>query len=98
MFSAYFTDQKCIGNQRGKYDAISLDEYGRSGNEHADRLEEYTVDKKYDMLLRNRQSILSEKIAKKASIHNTLITTYGIKNNEYRWSFDNVVTMEDLFA
>ena len=60
--------------------------------------EEYTVDKKYDMLLRNRQSILSEKIPKKASIHNTLITTYGIKNNEYRWSFDNVVTMEDLFA
>lgn len=60
--------------------------------------EEFTVDKKYDMLLRNRQGILSGKIPKKYVIHNTLITTYGIKDNEYRWSFDNVVTMDDLFA
>jgi len=29
--------------------------------------------------------------------NNTLITTFGIRNNEYRWSFDNVITMDDLF-
>lgn len=60
--------------------------------------EEFTIDKKYDMLLRNRQGILREKISKKYAIHNTLITTYGIKDNEYRWAFDNVITMDDLFV
>lgn len=60
--------------------------------------EEFTVDKKYDMLLRNRQGILAGQIPKKYAIHNTLITTYGIKDNEYRWAFDNVITMDDLFA
>lgn len=58
---------------------------------------EFCVDKKYDMILRNRQGILSEKIPRKYTIHNTLITTYGIKDNEYKWSFDNVITMDDLF-
>ncbi len=57
----------------------------------------FTVDKQYDMVLRNRQSLLREAIPKRSSIHNTLITTYGIKENEYRWSFDNVITMDDLF-
>ena len=33
----------------------------------------------------------------KNAVHNTLITTFGIRNNEYRWSFDNVITMDDLF-
>ncbi|MCR5099476.1 MAG: ATP-binding protein [Lachnospiraceae bacterium] len=59
--------------------------------------EELTVDKEYDLLLRHRQSLLYEKIPKKSAIHNTLVTTYGIKNNEYRWSFDNVITLEELF-
>lgn len=58
---------------------------------------EFCVDKKYDMVLRNRQAILSEKIPRKYTIHNILITTYGIKDNEYKWSFDNVITMDDLF-
>ena len=57
----------------------------------------FGVDKSYDDLLRNRQSILHEKLPKKFAIHNTLVTTYGIKNNEYRWSFEKVITMEDLF-
>lgn len=59
--------------------------------------EELTVDKDYEKLLRHRQNLLYEIIPKKSSIHNTLVTTFGIKNNEYRWSFDNVITLEDLF-
>lgn len=59
--------------------------------------EGFNVDKDYDKILRHRQSLLYEIIPQKSSIHNTLITTFGIKNNEYRWSFDNVVTMDDLF-
>ena len=58
---------------------------------------EFTVDNQYDRLLRNRQSLLKEAVPKKSIVHNTLITTYGIKHNEYRWSFDNVIIMDDLF-
>ena len=57
----------------------------------------FTVDKEYDLLLRHRQKLLFELVSKKKTIHNTLITTYGIKDNSYRWSFDNVIVMDDLF-
>ena len=58
----------------------------------------FTVDKSYDMLLRKRKTLLSEKIPKKSHVLNTLITTYGIKENEYKWTFDNIITMDELFA
>ncbi len=58
----------------------------------------FGVDKNYDSLLRKRQNILYEKLPKKCVIHNTLVTTYGIKNNEYKWSFEKVITLEDLFC
>lgn len=60
--------------------------------------DDFAVDKDYDKLLRNRQAILYENLPKKSIIHNTLVTTYGIKDNEYKWSFDNVITMEELFV
>ncbi|MBO4337212.1 MAG: ATP-binding protein [Lachnospiraceae bacterium] len=60
--------------------------------------EDFTVDKEYDELLRHRQNLLKENLPRKSMIHNTLITTYGIRDNEYRWSFDNVINMNDLFA
>lgn len=59
--------------------------------------DEFEVDKRYDQVLRNRQKLLLGIIPKKSAVQNTLITTYGIKDNEYRWSFDNVITLEDLF-
>lgn len=34
----------------------------------------------------------------KMIIHNTLITTYGLKYNEYSSDFDSVVTLDDLFV
>ena len=60
--------------------------------------DDFEVDKKYDGVLRNRQKLLSEVIPKKSTVQNTLITTFGIKDNEYRWSFDRVITMDGLFA
>ena len=59
--------------------------------------DEFEVNKKYDLILRNRQTILAKYIPKKCAIHSTLITTYGIKNNEYKWDFENVITLDDLF-
>ena len=58
----------------------------------------FPVDRKYDLLLRNRRNLIAGFIPKKMGIHSTLITTYGIKENKYRWSFDNVIVMDDLFA
>ena len=58
----------------------------------------FVVKEGYERLLRRRQMLLSERIKKKQVIHNTLISTYGIKENEYRWIFDSVITMADLFV
>lgn len=59
--------------------------------------DEFTVDKNYDMVMRRRQALLEDMIPKKCTVHNVLITTFGIKDNEYRWTFDNIITMDDLF-
>ena len=57
----------------------------------------FTVDKSYDLVLRRRQMLLGEKIPRRMAIHSTLITTFGVKPNEYRWSFVKVITLEELF-
>lgn len=59
--------------------------------------DEFTVDKNYDRILRNRCSVLQQYIPKKCAVHSTLITTYGLKENMYKWDFVNVITMDDLF-
>ena len=57
----------------------------------------FVVDKKYDMLLKSRQNVLLDKLSPKCIVHNTLITTFGIQDNEYKWAFDNIITLDDLF-
>jgi hypothetical protein len=58
---------------------------------------EFAVTKDYHKTLINRQELLEKKLSRKMIIHNTLITTYGLKYNEYSGDFDNVITLEDLF-
>ena len=58
---------------------------------------EFVVDKNYDRVLRNRISLLSGEISPKMAIHSTLITTYGLKYNEYSGAFVNVIDMDALF-
>ena len=58
---------------------------------------EFTVDKKYNGVLCNRQGLLEKEISSKMVIHNVLITTTGLKYNEYSGIFDNVITLEELF-
>lgn len=59
---------------------------------------DFSVDKEYYKQLLKRQSILSEKISPKCTIHNTLITTFGLIKNEYSNFFTNVVLLDDLFT
>lgn len=58
---------------------------------------EFAVDKNYDKVLRNRISLLSEELSPKMAIHSTLITTYGLKYNEYSGAFVKVINMDALF-
>ena len=59
---------------------------------------EFVVDKGYHKVLENRREILEGIIPRSSVVHSTLVTTYGIKYNEYSGDFENVVTMDDLFA
>ncbi len=59
--------------------------------------ESFSVDKDYHLILEKRKKLLYEVIPKKASVHNILITTYGLTHNEYYGDFVSVVTLDDLF-
>ena len=59
--------------------------------------ESFSVDKDYHLILEKRKKLLYEVIPKKASVHNILITTYGLTHNEYYGDFVRVVTLDDLF-
>ncbi len=60
--------------------------------------DKFTVDKDYDLLIKERTILLSEKVPKKCNVVSTLITTFGIKDNMYKWAFSNVITLDDLFG
>ena len=57
----------------------------------------FSVDKSYDLVLRHRQSLLAKELSPRMSIHNTLITTFGLRNNEYSGIFSKVITLDELF-
>ena len=58
--------------------------------------DEFVVDKTYYRKLLSRQGMLVERISPKVSVHQTLISTYGLKRNEYSGIFTQVITLDDL--
>lgn len=58
---------------------------------------DFTIDKNYDVKLREKMSVLSGKIGSRKNIQLTLVTTYGLKMNMYSNRIQRVVTMDDLF-
>lgn len=58
---------------------------------------EYAIDKSYDKKLRERQGAFIEETNTKKSTIMTMVTTYGLKQNEYSGRIQNVITSEDLF-
>ena len=59
--------------------------------------DEFAVDQGYYRKLQSRQQLLMETISPKWSIHQTLITTYGLHYNEYSGIFSRVIVINDLF-
>ena len=60
--------------------------------------DEFAVDKEYHLVLERRKKLLREIISAKSVVHSTLITTYGLRRNEYNGDFVSVIKMDDLFA
>jgi uncharacterized protein len=59
----------------------------------------FTITKSYDASLRNKVSALKETTKTTKSVFLTMITTFGLVNNEYsRSAVQNEITMDDLFG
>jgi hypothetical protein len=59
---------------------------------------EFAITKSYDENLQKKRSIFIEKANAKKSVHITMITTYGVKHNEYWNNIQSEVLLEDLFS
>ena len=59
--------------------------------------EEFVIDKKYDLQLRNKAAAFRAESKTRKAIHFTMITTYGVKQNEYAGLIQREVVMNDLF-
>ena len=58
---------------------------------------EYLITKDYDLNLRNKVELFKTKTNCKESIQLVMLTTYGVKQNEYSSVIQNQVVMDDLF-
>ena len=58
---------------------------------------DFEVTKSYNKNLLERSELVQRIIGKGKTVMSVLITTYGLKRNEYASRFDRIVTMEDLF-
>lgn len=56
---------------------------------------EYDVDNKYYKTLMDRESLLQKEVSPKTVIRSTLITTFGLKKNEYSNVFSNVLCLKN---
>lgn len=58
---------------------------------------EFTMVKSYDESLRHKYARFRETQNNRKAIHLTLITPYGLTENIYQYSFQKVITADDLF-
>ncbi|NLA24543.1 MAG: ATP-binding protein, partial [Bacteroidales bacterium] len=58
---------------------------------------EFIIDKNYDKILQHKKWAFLEETKTKKAIHITLISTYGIKQNEYWHNIQNTLNLQDLF-
>ena len=58
---------------------------------------EFTIDKSCSGNLLNKRATFTEETKIRKAVHLTMITTYGVKHNEYRGNIQSEVTMVDLF-
>ncbi len=59
--------------------------------------EAFTVTRDYYKKLLHRQELLKAELSPKMTVHNTLISSFGLNYNEYSGIFDSSVMLDDLF-
>lgn len=59
--------------------------------------EEFAVTSAYRAQIAHRINLLVEQFPPKYVVHSTLVTTYGLRKNEYQDAFQQCITMDDLF-
>ena len=59
---------------------------------------EFVITKTYDENLRNKRGAFVEETKTRKSVHITMITTYGVKRNEYWNNIQSEVLLDDLFS
>ena len=57
----------------------------------------FLITKSYDENLRNKHGVFVEESNTKKSVHITMITTYGVKHNEYWGNIQSEVLLDDLY-
>jgi AAA+ ATPase superfamily predicted ATPase len=60
--------------------------------------DKFTINKSYDEKLRSRTQMLIDRLPKRAIVHLTLITSYGLKYNEYSGEIQKLLTLDSLFT
>ena len=60
-------------------------------------INEFVIDKAYDMALRNKLDSFRRMTNCKKAIQTTMITTYGVKQNKYSGFIQSQITLDDLF-
>ena len=58
---------------------------------------EFSIDRDYDMKLRRKVQIFTEKLKVRKNPHLTVITTFGLQKNEYSGHIQKCITADDLF-
>ena len=58
---------------------------------------EFTITKQYDLTLRNKKAVFVSETKSRKAIHLSMITTYGVKQNEYWGNIQSEIKMDDLF-
>ncbi|MBQ9211326.1 MAG: AAA family ATPase [Clostridia bacterium] len=61
-------------------------------------LNQFVIDKDYDLELRNKIGAFLRATKTTKNIQNTMITTYGVKQNKYSSLINTQVTLDDLFS
>lgn len=60
--------------------------------------DDFSVSKEYYRTIQRRIELLQTKLSPKISVYSTLITTYGLKRNEYSGAFIKTINFDDLFC
>ncbi|MEE0906663.1 MAG: ATP-binding protein [Muribaculaceae bacterium] len=87
-------------NDRGAQIDMIIDRRDRVVNlcEMKYSINPFTIDRDYEMQLRNKIEAFREATHSRSALHLTMITTYGVKRNAHSGIVQSEVTIDDLFA